>query len=129
MKKACAATCALILFAFAPVVTAQQRLASPPLPVTEGNTLACYVRNTGTRAVAVTVAVIVADTEPLVPEFDSCNAGPVGAGQTCVLLFPSQSSKFVACTARAESVSRLRGTLEVRETTPTLRVLVSEELR
>jgi hypothetical protein len=129
MKKTFVSTCALILFGFAGVASAQQRIASPPVLALTANTLACYVRNTGTKALAISVEVVEGDADTLVPTFDSCNVGPLGAGQSCVLLFGSQVPRFVTCAATAESVSKLRGTLEVRETTPTLRVLVSEELR
>jgi hypothetical protein len=129
MTRATLSACALLLFGTAVLSAQQPRIASPPLPVFQDNTLACYIRNTGTKALAVSVEVIVTDTTRLGPVLDSCNGGPLGPGQTCVQLFAIQTPKFVTCTATAESVSKLRGTLEIRETTPTLRVLVSEELR
>jgi hypothetical protein len=122
-------TCAAALFGVTGIASAQQRLASPPLPKGQGNLLACYVRNTGTRPVAVNVVMFENVFRPIATDFDNCNDGPLGAGQTCVLLSSDPDSTFVTCTATAERVSHLRGTLEIRETTPTLRVLVSEELK
>jgi hypothetical protein len=121
-------TCAAVLFGFSGIASAQQRIASPALPGAIGNAAACYVRNTGTSATA--VAVSTTSTLPIVANVDTCNGGPLAAGKTCVLLFNNLPDfTFLACSATALNTSRLRGTLEIREKAPTLRVLVSEELR
>jgi hypothetical protein len=123
-------TCVAILFGLTGVASAQQRLASPPLPKSQGNSLACYVRNIGTSPMVVNVVMLQnVFSPPIAPDFDNCNTGPLGAGRTCVLLSRDPDSTFVTCTATADRVSNLRGTLEIRETTPILRVLVSEELK
>ena len=104
------------------------KLLSPPLPTSINTSGACYIRNTGTTGVTVQVALF--SNNGLIVSFDNCNDGPLPGGDTCVVLvndLPDDS--YAACSATAGTVTKLRGTFEVREITPTLRVLVAEELK
>ena len=104
------------------------QILSPPLPTAINTSGACYVRNTGTSAVAVQVSLF--SNNGLIVSFNGCNGSPLAAGQTCVVLvndLPDDS--YAACRVTAGTVAKLRGTFEVREINPILRVLVAEELR
>jgi hypothetical protein len=46
-----------------------------------------------------------------------------------VLLDRLPDDSYAACRATAGTVAKLRGTFEIRETSPTLSVLVAEDLR
>jgi hypothetical protein len=127
MKRSAALTAAVALFGYATVAYAAQLL-SPPLATGVGTSGACYVRNTSNKPIPVTVSMF--SDFALTVNFDNCNGAPLAAGRTCVLLandLPDNS--LVSCSAIAENVGKLRGTLEVREIAPVLRVLVSEDLR
>jgi hypothetical protein len=105
-----------------------ERILSPPLPTGVGTSGACYVRNIGATGVSVTVDLF--SNNGLLVNLNTCNGSPLPAGRTCVVLvndLPDDS--FAACSATANNVAKLRGTLEVRQISPILRVLVSEDLR
>ena len=117
-----------VLVAFAGTAYAFAQLTSPPLPTSVNTSGACYVRNSGNKTIPVSVSLF--SNNGLIVNFDNCNTGPLGPGKTCVILvndLPDDS--FASCSATAEAVGKLRGTLEIRENTPVLRVLVSEDLK
>ena len=103
------------------------RLLSAPLPTNTNTSGGCYIRNTGTTAVAVEVSLF--SNNGLVVTFDGCNAAPLLAGRTCVVLASLPDDSYAACSVSAGSVAKLRGTLEVREENPFPKTLVSEDLR
>lgn len=110
---------------------AQQQIVSSPFPTDVGTDGACYVRNTSSKPIA--VQVFVHSNNGVVVQFENCNAQPLGAGRTCVVLVSLPDSSYAACYARAEKTGRLRGTFEVRETpspvNAQLRVLVAGDLK
>jgi hypothetical protein len=107
-----------------------QKIVSPPFPTDVGTDGACYVRNTGTTAISVDVTIH--SNNGVVVFFSNCDDGPLAGGRTCVVLAGLPDSSYAACNATAESVGKLRGTFEVRETpsivNPALRVLVAGDL-
>jgi hypothetical protein len=109
-----------------------QKMVSPPFPTHGGTDGACYIRNTGTKPITVTVATHSPGNFGAVVVFDNCNDGPLPAGQTCVQLTVVPDDSYAACIATAPNVGKLRGTFELRETpsviNPTLRVLVAGDL-
>ena len=113
--KACVHVTVAGLLAFARPACADQTIASPPVP-NEGQA-ACYVRNVGNKAVAVSVKITILDGTVAASDFDGCST-PLGPGATCVVLaHPSNINGFLmACSVTASSVKSLRGTLETRNT-------------
>lgn len=104
------------------------QILSPPLPTAINTSGACYVRNTGTSAVTVQVSLF--SNNGLIVSFDGCNGSPLAGGHTCVVLVNDlPDASYAACRVTAGTVAKLRGTFEVREINPVLRVLVAEELR
>jgi hypothetical protein len=130
MKTWAALTTLAVLFGPAGLAQAAQLL-SPPFPTAINTSGACYVRNTGAAPVTVHVSVFSNNGLSVNPGFQNCNGvGPLGAGHTCVVLVDDlPDSSYAACSVTAGNVSKLRGTFELREITPTLRVLVAEDLR
>jgi hypothetical protein len=133
MKKLAALVTGLVVLPFAAIAYAAQ-LVSPPLWSEIDNSAACYVRNTGTVPVAVEVKVFsnFGPNEPLNPSFQNCNNAPLAAGRTCVVLVNDlPDSQFVACSVTGDKLGKVRGTLEIRESTPgtPLRVTVAQDLR
>jgi hypothetical protein len=133
MKTLTALSVAAVLLGGAGMAQAQtlKQIVSPPFPTDQGTDGACYVRNTGTTAVAVQVTIF--SNNGTLVQFDNCNAAPLAPGRTCVVLAALPDDSFAACFAQAEVVARLRGTFEVRETpsiiNPVLRVLVAGDLK
>jgi hypothetical protein len=110
-------------------------LLSPPLPTGVGTSGACHIRNTGTTPVTIQVSVFGNNT-PVI-NFDLCSGAPLAAGRTCVVDVDLPDDSYVACSVTAPNVSKLRGTLEVRERIRSanfpviglLTVIVAEDLR
>ncbi len=106
-------------------------LLSSPLWTDTSNAGACYIRNIGTTPVRAQVKLFSNNNMSIVR--DTCNAGPLGAGKTCVMFslqLPDDS--FVACSAKASnaSVSNLRGNIDIRHlVTGGYKVVVGENLR
>jgi hypothetical protein len=129
MKKRLFLIGAGVLAAFSGVAYAvTTQILAPPLPTGVSHSGACYIRNTGTTALSVTASLF--SNNGLIVNFNNCNGSPLGGGRTCVILvdhLPDDS--FASCVATASNTAKLRGTLEVREVSPVLRVLVSEDLR
>ena len=135
MRKFTAFVTAGILVPFAGVAYAAQ-LISPPLWSEFNNSAACYIRNSGNTAVAVQVKIYdnFGPNNPLTPSFQNCNNAPLPAGRTCVVLVSVSGlpdSSFVGCMVTGDALGKIRGTLEIRESTPGLpfRVTVAEDLR
>jgi hypothetical protein len=127
MKAFTAIAAALALLATAGVAYAAQ-LVSAPVATGVNSAGACYVRNIGNKPVPVSVSIF--SPFAVTVSFDNCNGTPLAAGRTCVVLVNQlPGNTFVSCAAIAASVGKLRGTMEVRETTPVFRVLVAEDLR
>jgi hypothetical protein len=128
MKTTFVLCCAAALVLVATAAYAAQLL-SPVLWTGIDTSAGCYIRNTGTSAVPVSVSLF-SNQPGFGPDFDNCNGGPLGAGKTCVLLsFDLPDDSYVGCSVNGDKVSRIRGTLELRQTTPILKVIASEELR
>jgi hypothetical protein len=118
---------AILLVAVASAAHAEQTLASPLL-LWSGQ-LACYVRNVGTKPVAVSVELVGADGNAIAPAFEDCNAAPLAAGATCVVLASYPPTIYAAaCSATTpHGAKSLRGTLESRYG-PSNNVRIAEEL-
>jgi hypothetical protein len=76
------------------------------------------------------VSVSLFSNNGLIVSFDNCNGAPLAAGRTCVILvndLPDDSS--AACSVTADNVSKIRGTLEIRQLSPFLKTIASQDLR
>jgi hypothetical protein len=121
------AASALFLGLAGPAQAAQ--LLSGALPTAVGSSGACYVRNTGTTKVTLQVKLFSNNGIVAAQYHDFCSGPPLAGGHTCVVLVDDlPDDSYVACSVTGNT-GKVRGTLEVRETSPTLRVLVSDELR
>jgi hypothetical protein len=133
MKRASAVLAASAVVLGFTVLAHAAKLVSPFLSVDEFTSGVCYIRNTGSTAVTVTVALFAQDGTS-VATFDGCNDGGQAAslppGQTCMMLATDLSDvATIACSVTAGNVSRLRGALEVRNLGAVVRTIISEELR
>jgi hypothetical protein len=124
MRRVIVATALCLLGVAGPAGAAQ--LITSPLWTGVNNSAACYVRNTGTTAVSVTVSLF--SNNGTTAPFDDCNDGPLAAGRTCVIILDDiPDDSFIACSATAGSVAKLRGAIEIRNSAVT--VVNSEEMR
>jgi hypothetical protein len=129
MRTLVAGTALAVFLGLASLAQAAQLL-SPPLPTNVNTSATCYIRNTGTTPVTVEVSLF--SNNGLVVSFDNCNTAPLLAGHTCLVQVNDlPDSSYAACRVTASSVSKLLGTLEVREVSfnPIARVLVAEDLK
>jgi hypothetical protein len=106
-------------------------LISAPLPthVRETNVTtygACRVHNNGTTAMDITVSLF--SNNANVTHIDNCNAQPLAAGRSCVVTAWLPDDSYVACKLTAGNVSKLRGTLELRQTNDFYRVFMAQDL-
>jgi len=128
MKTRAALIAATLLLGLPGLAHAGQIL-SPPLWTGVNTAGACYVRNTGGSAV--TVQVTLFSNNSMTVDLNTCNSAPLGAGKTCVVLVSDlPDDSFVACSAVAGTLAKLRGTVEVRAIEAGgLRVIIAEDLR
>lgn len=107
-------------------------IASPPLPTGTGTAGACYIRNVGTKPISLQVTALNNFSPGFInPNLNTCNPTPLAAGRTCVLLVNDLPDDVTfACSAVVNgSAKDLRGTVELRDLTNSLKVLAAEELR
>jgi len=125
------AASALFLGLAGPASAAQ--ILSPALPTSNGTSGACYIRNTGTTPITVQVSLFSNNSIVAAQYHDSCSGVALAGGHTCwVLVDHLPEASFAACRATSGSIAKVRGTLEIRairDQPPTLRILVSEDLR
>jgi hypothetical protein len=133
MKTFAVGTAFAVVLGLAGLVEAAQLL-SPPLPTGVGTSGSCFIRNTGASSINVQVSIVSNNGSVLV--FDGCYDAPLRAGRTCQVLVDLPDASYAACSVTAATVSKLRGTFEIRGPYPTpgfpsglLRVLVAEELQ
>jgi hypothetical protein len=107
-------------------------LVSPTLPthVRETNITtygACWVFNSGTGPVAVTVSVFA--NNGVVTDIDTCSGQPLAGGRTCLVTAYLPDDSYAACEVAASNVSKLRGTFELSQVDNFYRVFLAEDLR
>lgn len=132
MKTFAALVAAASVLAAAGPALAGQRISTPALPTEVDNAGACYIRNVGPVPVSLQAHLYQYFGSDLAPTFDGCNGVPLAPGRTCALLVNDlPDDVVVACAADAAGSARnLRGTLELRNITPSgLRVLIAADLR
>lgn len=118
-----------VLAAFVSIAyAAAGTLVSPMLPTSVGTSGACYLRNTGTQAVSISASMFGNNGANI--GFDNCNGQPLGGGKTCVMLsFDLPDDSWVGCGVTTSNAGKVRGTLEIRQIDPVLKVIVTEDLR
>lgn len=107
------------------------QVTSPLLPTGTGTSGACYIRNVGSSPISLQATIFQNVDFPVIVNFQNCNNAPLPAGRTCVVLVNDlPDDVFFSCSAVVSgSAKNLRGTVEVRDISPTLKVLAAEELR
>ena len=130
MKTLTAGIAAAALVGLASFAQAGQLL-SPPLPTNSriniAHVAACWVFNSGTSSVTPQVSLF--SNNEMSADFDTCSGKPLAGGHTCIVSGRTPDDSFVACKVTASSVSKLRGSLEIREDTNAYKVLVGVELQ
>ncbi len=131
MKRYAAFAVAVSLWGIAAVSSAGT-IASPAIPTGPYNNAgACYIRNAGSDPVLLTVAMTRGDGTAIPANFDGCSGNALAAGVTCVVLvYDLPDNVSFACSATADGKTKeLRGTVELREISPLLRVIAAADLR
>lgn len=107
------------------------QISSPLLPTGTGTSGACYIRNVGSSPISLQATISQNVDFPVIVNFQNCNNAPLPAGRTCVVLVNDlPDDVFFSCSAVVDgSAKNLRGTVEVRDISPILKVLAAEELR
>ena len=133
MKLRTTLTALACLTAGAGTAHAAQTIASAPLWTGLSHAGACYVRNVGTRPIAVQISTLINFTAGFrTPDFEDCNEAPLQPGHTCVALLNALDDDVTfACSAVVTgSAKNVRGNVEIRESvTGGQQVIAADEMR
>ena len=132
MRPSVAVTAFTVFVGLASLAQAAQLL-SPPLPTNGRINIAiagaCRILNIGTTPVTVQVA-LVSNNAHTGYDIDTCNQAPLAGGQSCLVLVDDlPDDSYAACTVTADTVTKLRGTLELWEDDKQFIVRAAEDLR